>query len=129
MESVQNILWVKERSERGIFEALKKGNFYVKQGVSKWSLLLDEFYVSSGGQEAICGQEITHNGPVHIHMRISATDKSSHNVKVSIVRNGAIVNILEAATPAELVYQDAASWPGTSYYRIYAESGPLNHRD
>jgi len=122
MDQVQNILTARDGSRAAVLEALKKGNFYVSQQ-DKWGLRLDEYYVTSGKHTALCGQEIGREGTVFIHMNISATDAGAHGIKVSVIRNGKVDRVLEAATPVELVYEDSAPAAEKVYYRIFAESG------
>jgi hypothetical protein len=121
--NVQTVFYLKERSQAGVMEALRRGRMYVVRKQGELRLQLDRFSVSPQGlsTESLPGQQLESPGPVQITLHVSAGNEASRPVTVNIIRDGKIVKTLQGNTPLNTSFLDEFTTPGkTSYYRIDA---------
>jgi hypothetical protein len=114
--TILNYIWVKDKTKTSVLDGLKNGRFYTVESTPVWGLILNDFYISNGKSNAVCGQEI------------DSTDNKTHQIKVSLIKNAKVIRIFEAATPVQISYDDTSEFEtGRNYYRILVEGVEACH--
>jgi hypothetical protein len=124
LDQVLTILWVPERTQAGVLQALWEGRSYaIHQYRKDYGLRLEQFRVEC--QDGTCGAdsgEVLHpRGPRDLVVRIavSATDHGTHPIKVTLVRSGQVVARVDSQTPFVTTVTDSAVRPGDwAAYRL-----------
>ena len=128
LDIIRNILYVTDITKTSVLEALRNGNCHVLWRAATWELTMNKFKISSGKNEAVCGQEIVYDGPVRIHNSIATSDDVQRPIKIYMVKNGALLKTIEITTPAMFVFEDTAPLrDGMNYYRIFIDAGYANY--
>lgn len=106
--TVQTVLLVEERSERAVLDALKGGRMYALQHGSDAGLALAEFSVRDGATAAVSGQtlRVREATPIEVSVGVETTAGSVRDVRVTLVRNGAVVGAWSGATPFRTVHRE-----------------------
>ncbi len=115
------VFFVREKSRKGVMEALRDGKMYAYRGNYLQGVRLEEFSVSSpdGKNEGISGDEITLKDNPRIRISISATEVSERKVKVRLIRSGKLLETFEGILPMQIDYEDSYFQPGEKvYYRM-----------
>ncbi|RZB30143.1 MAG: hypothetical protein SRB1_02423 [Desulfobacteraceae bacterium Eth-SRB1] len=115
------VFFVREKSRKGVMEALKNGKMYAYRGGYPQFVRLDEFSVrsSDGKNKGISGDEISLKESPRIRISLSAAEVSERKVKVRLIRSGKLVKIFEGVLPMRIDYEDRYFQPGERiYYRM-----------
>jgi hypothetical protein len=106
---------------------MKEGRMYVSKEKEAANFVLDTFTVKdpSTGVEKIMGQEIEISGGARLTISGHFSDNSSAKMKITIIKSGEIIKIMEAETPFRINYDDDDVKPGKSYYRLEIRSEGL----
>ncbi len=112
LDQVLTILWVAERTQDGLLQALRAGRYYaIHQYRKEYSLRLERFRVEcqDGARGAESGEVLHPKGSRDLVVRISvsATDHGAHPIKVTLVRSGEVVAHVESQTPFMSVVSDS----------------------
>ncbi len=124
LDMFQTVFLVKENSVNAVLEALAKGRFYAVRKRKGPRLSLDMFQVSESikykktRMSAIMGEGILPKGQPIVEGGISASDGSKHNIVVSLIRGGKVLETFKGNTPMEFHYLDKDIRPGKTYYRL-----------
>lgn len=124
LDQVLNIVTVKERTVAGLVDALKVGRLYaLSQAGRPFGLRLDTFQVEmpDGARAAVVGQPLVRSGaePLAVRITVTATDRGSHPVLVTIIRSGRVLARMTGTTPFHRRVVDSAVPAGVAaYYRI-----------
>ncbi len=121
MGSIQTVFWLKERSKKGVLEALRRGKMYACRGDYPMVPRLDEFSVSTpaGDKSAISGDEIVLKDLALIRIVLSSTEPPGKPVNVRLIRSGELVKTFKGTLPLKVEYADTPFKVGEkAYYRI-----------
>lgn len=130
LTDVQTFLWVRERSQQGVLEAIRRGRMFAVQRPPGYSLLLRDFSLSQGesSRSAISGDELPLEGqdPLLVHIKVEASDGSRRPLRIDLIRSGTVIQQLDGETPFQTVYRDAPPL-GTQkvFYRLKIASPHL----
>ena len=125
---VETILWVRERTEPALLDAMAKGRMYTVLRSKEYGLVLDEFALLSEatGEPAISGQTVRAPAltPVLVHLAVSSDDGRSHQIPVQVIRAGRLMKTGTESVPFTLTLRDTAPSAGEqSYYRLMIGTG------
>ena len=115
------VFFVREKSRKGVMEALRSGKMYAYRGRYPQFVRLDEFSVSSpdGKNEGISGDEIALKSSPRIRISLSAAEASERKVEVRLIRSGELIQTFEGTLPMRINYEDRYFQPGEKiYYRM-----------
>lgn len=121
---IQTVFLVAERSERGVLEALRRGRMYALQRTAAAGLALGEFAARAGGGAAISGETLVvpAGSALEVLVAVDALDGSARDVRVTLVRNGAVVAAWAGTTPLRQVHREVFDG-APAFYRMDAR-GP-----
>ena len=117
----QTVFFVREKSKIAVLDAMKKGRMYACQVAYPQSLKLDEFSVSSAGEQkkGISGDTVVMQGFPKIRIALSTSGAAKPTVKVRLIRSGEMIYAFEDKLPLQIDYVDPYYKPGDKiYYRI-----------
>jgi hypothetical protein len=117
--NVRSVFLVEERSERAVLDALKRGRFYAVQREAAAELVLAEFSVRAGGATGISGDLVraAESAPIEIAVAVEANGAVARDVRVTLVRNGAVVRAWTGPPPLRTVHRDTFDGSPT-FYRL-----------
>ena len=123
LNQVLNIVTVKERTAAGLVEAMKAGRLYaLSQAGRPFGLRLDTFQIETqdGTHTATVGQPFVRSAePPAVRVAVTATDRGTHLVQVTIIRSGLVVARMAGTTPFHQRVVDATLPAGaTAFYRV-----------
>ncbi len=121
---IQTVFLVSEKSERGVLDALKRGRMYALQRVADAGLALAAFTVSDGSAAAVSGGTLQARAgtALAVTVAVDALDGGAREVRVILVRNGAVAGAWRGTTPFRQVHREV--FDGTpAFYRLDAR-GP-----
>ena len=127
---VRSILLVREKSSKGVMEALRTGRMYPVKQTGPHRLSLDDFSIldEATGKSAVMGESLLATGPPEIKIKLRSTQGSENTFILSIIRNGKPIRREEAVLPYELNWRDLeVNRKGKTYYRIMAKTGPEDY--
>jgi hypothetical protein len=116
---VRTVFLVEERTERAVLDALKRGRFYAVEQEGGAELTLAEFSVRAGGAGGVSGDLVraAEAAPVDITVAVEATGGAAREVRVTLVKNGAVVRAWTAALPFRTVHRETFDGSPT-FYRL-----------
>jgi len=116
---VRTVFLVEERTERAVLDALKRGRFYAVEQEAGAELVLAEFSVRAGGTAGVSGDLVrtSEATPVDITVAVEATGGAPRDVRVTLVRNGAVVRAWTGTPPFRTVHRDTFDGSPT-FYRL-----------
>jgi hypothetical protein len=120
----QTVFLLKDKTAKGVMEALRTGKMYAYRGSYPQSVRLNEFSVSSPGSEtkALSGDEIVLKENPRIRIALASAQAAAVPVKVRLIRSGEVVKIKEGPLPMEINYEDPFFRPGERiFYRMDME--------
>jgi len=102
------VFLVEERTERAVLDALKRGRFYAVEQEAGAELVLAEFSVRAGAAAGVSGDLVrtSEATPVDITVAVEATGAKARDVRVTLVRNGAVVRAWTGPPPFRTVHRD-----------------------
>jgi hypothetical protein len=118
---IRTVFLVEDRTERAVLDALKQGRFYAVEQEAGAELALAEFSLRSGSAVAISGDvaRAAEATPIEVAIAIEATaaPAAPRDMRVTLVRNGAVVRVWVGPPPFRTVYRDLFDGsPG--FYRL-----------
>jgi hypothetical protein len=118
---IRTVFLIAERTERAVLDALKRGRFYAVEQDAGAELALTEFSVRAGSSVAISGDlaRASEATPVEVTIAVEATAgaAASRDVRVTLVRNGAVVRAWTGPPPFRTVHRDVFDGSPT-FYRL-----------
>ncbi len=135
IDSCKNIVWVVKKNKNDVIDGLKNGSFYALWRSAEWEMTLEDFYVESGDERAIFGGRLQSHGAVKIFMDIKTSDDLKRQAKIYIIKDGDVVNSMEAEIPGKFFYDrgmnekisDSSENRPMSYYRVFIDAGYPNY--
>ena len=128
LQDVETILWVRERTEPALLDAMAKGRMYASLRSKEYGLVLKEFALLSEatGEPAISGQTVRAPAltPVVVRLAVSSDDGNSHQTPFQVIRSGRLMKTGTESVPFTLTLRDTAPAAGEmSYYRLMIGTG------
>ena len=122
MKETATILSLRERSRKGVLEALRAGRMYATRNFASQWLTLEEFSVGDSHGVATMGETLrTHESP---HIRIAFAATKPMDFRVLVIRNGKIIGKFPIPDSGVIEFDDrTAPRSGKIYYRILAPGG------
>lgn len=104
LDQVLTIVWVRERSQAGILDAIRQGRAYAVERYKKeFRLTLDDFHAATGDGSRHAGPgealSIPQDSPVSLHVSVSTTDNQGHPVTVRLIKSGEVMAHTNGVTP------------------------------
>jgi hypothetical protein len=123
LDQVLNVATVRERTVAALVDAIKAGRLYaLSQAGRPFGLRLDTFQVETqdGARAAVVGQPFVRGAePPAVRVTVTATDRGSHPVLVTIIRSGLVVARIAGATPFHQRVVDVTLPAGAAaFYRV-----------
>jgi hypothetical protein len=116
---VRTVLLVEDRTERAVIDALKRGRLYAVEQEAGAELALAEFSVRAGGAVGVSGDVVrTSESTVDVTVAVEArAPAAARDVRVTLVRNGAVVRAWTGPPPFRGVHRDTFDGSPT-FYRL-----------
>jgi hypothetical protein len=116
---VRTVFLVEERTERAVLDALKRGRLYAVEQEAGAELALAEFSVRAGGSAAVSGDLLRapEATPVEVTIAVETTGAATRDVRVTLVRNGAVVSAWTGPPPFRMVHREIFDGSPT-FYRL-----------
>ena len=116
---VRTVFLVEERTERAVLDALKRGRLYAVEQEAGAELALAEFSVRAGGAAAVSGDLLRapEATPVEVTIAVETTGAATRDVRVTLVRNGAVVRAWTGPPPFRTVHREIFDGSPT-FYRL-----------
>ena len=129
LDTFQTIFLVDKKRTANVLKALEHGRIYAVRMSHNQRLVLDRYQIKDDrtGTSAIMGEELSITGKPVIEGRLSASDGSRQDVKVTIVKDGIISWSFEGQTPLVFNLVDNAELSGKHYYRLDAKGKTGGH--
>lgn len=127
--TVQTVLLTTDRSEAGVLDAIKQGRMYARLRSPKAGLALAEFAVAGPGGTASIGEtlRVSDGAPVEVRIGVDAVTGENQPLRVSLIRNGAVVGGWTAPTPFRIVHRE--TFDGRPlYFRVDASGTSTANR-
>jgi len=116
--NVRTVFLVEARTERAVLDALKRGRFYAVEQDAGAELALTEFSVRAGGAAGVSGDLVrTSETAVDITVAVEVSGAAGRDVRVTLVRNGAVVKAWTGPPPFRAVHRDTFDGSPT-FYRL-----------
>ncbi|MEX2146948.1 MAG: hypothetical protein WED01_08045 [Candidatus Rokuibacteriota bacterium] len=109
--TIETVFVVGERTEAGVLDALKRGRMYARQRTPALALDLAAFAVTTAEAAAGLGETVraAAGTPLAVTAGIAASDGGAHEVRVTLVRNGAVVGAWTGMTPLPVTHHEVAA--------------------
>ena len=117
---VRSVFLVEERTERGVLNALKRGRLYAVEQEGGVELVLAEFSVRIGPSAAGISGDVLRApeaAQVEVTVAVESTGPPTRDVRVTLVRNGAVVRAWTGPPPFRTVHRDIFDGSPT-FYRL-----------
>jgi len=129
LDQVLTVLWVKERTEAGVLEAVRNARGYaVERYQPDFRLVLETISLQSvaGSPRGMMGDMllIGDGQAVKVEAKISTTDRRPHTLTVRLIRSGKVIDRLDGTTPLDYEFVDrAVASNSRSAYRLEVTGG------
>ena len=117
---VRSVFLVEERTERALVDALKRGRLYAVEQEGGAELVLAEFSVRIGPSAAGISGDVLRApeaAQVEVTVAVESTGPPTRDVRVTLVRNGAVVRAWTGPPPFRTVHRDIFDGSPT-FYRL-----------
>lgn len=126
LDSIQNIFFLSEFNSESVYEAIRKGRFYIRYYSENKNISLHDFHIedSLNPQQkfAFIGEEIKIKGKPKLYFKGTLISNPPENLTIEIIRNGEIINKFMFNNEREfnLEFQDDSLQVSDrkSYYRL-----------
>ncbi len=110
---------VEDRSERAVLAALKSGRMYAVQRARETELVLAGFAARAGAASATSGEtlRVAAATPVEVSIDVETTGGPARDVRVTLVKNGAVVSVWTGPAPIRAVHRDVFDG-AAAFYRL-----------
>ena len=122
--TVQTVFLDTARSAADVVDALKQGRMYGVRRAIDFGLDLTEFSVTAGAETATTAATLRPpaGSAIDIRMAVAASDGRAHPIRVTLVRNGAVIGAWAGTTPFTMAHRDTFDF-GRGYYRVDVRGG------
>jgi hypothetical protein len=126
--TIETVFVVNEHTEAGVLDALKRGRMYARQRTPALALDLAAFMATAAGASAGVGETVRAAAgiPLSVTATVAASDGGRHEVRVMLIRNGAVAGAWTGITPLRVAH-DETSESAPVVFRLEAR-GPAGTR-
>ena len=126
--TIETVFVVDEHTEAGVLDALKRGRMYARQRTPALALDLAAFTATAAGASAGMGETVraAAGAPLAVTATVAASDGGRHEVRVMLMRNGAVTGAWTGMTPLRVAH-DETSQSASVVFRLEAR-GPAGTR-
>lgn len=120
MAGLRTVFLLDHFSKAGVLDAMRNGRMYISKEREAADFVLHKFNVKdpSSGAEKVMGQTLQMSGRPHILINGRFNNRSGTNVKITLIRSGEIIKIIDAVSPFAIDFEDTdAPEQGMLYYR------------
>jgi hypothetical protein len=122
VKETATVLSLREKSRKGVLEALRTGRMYATRNFASQWLTLEEFSVGDSYEVATMGGTLRTHEPPHIRIKFAATQPM--DFRVQVIRDGKIIGTFPIPNSGVVEFDDrTAPRGGKVYYRILASGG------
>lgn len=129
IKNLRTVLLLKEMSEVGALDAMRKGRMYVTKDANAARFRLESFTIGdSSDRSATMGQEIILTGIPRVRVKgnFIGDAVAKTPLKVLLIRDGELLTIFDVEAPFDITYDDKeAVSSGKHYYRAEVRSSGL----
>ncbi len=128
MKNLRTVFLLSHFTKADALSALKEGRMYISKEKDASKFVLDKFTVKdiATGAEKIMGQELNVTGDPKLTVTGHFSDSRSKSVRITIIRNGEMIKIMDAETPFKIDYEDKDHINADKfYYRLEIRSESL----
>lgn len=121
LDFVQTIALVRERSVKGVFDAIRHGRCHSARFTNAGLLMPDfECVNTTTGKRTQVGGDATVDGPPTFDIRVKNNAGMRGPARVRIVKNGEVVYDKKLELPIQLTWTDEAGGGEPAFYRVIA---------
>jgi hypothetical protein len=105
---IQTVFFVRERTESGLLEALRRGRLYALQRRPEGGLWLTDWSVRANGAAAISG-EILHAASgteIEVRIAVDAVGGGADGLRVTLIRNGVVLDGWSGAASVRATHRE-----------------------
>ena len=125
---VQTVFLDVERSEAGVLDAMREGRAFALRRSPEFALSLAEFTVAGADSAAAIGGTLRANAGTPVEVRVAVeADRSGRDVRVTLVRNGVVVEAWTGPTPFRATHREAFDGR-PAYFRLDVWGPSADHR-
>lgn len=108
LESTQTVFLVRSRMPGALLDALKRGRMYALQRTPEASLVLTDWALTAGDATAVSGEtlHVPEGTTVDLRFAIEATGAGADGLRVTLVRNGAVLNAWSGETSVRATHRE-----------------------
>jgi hypothetical protein len=118
LRETNTFVWAKDKTRKGLLEALANGRCYAAQIWAPTFISLDKWSVSAiSGEERISGETLITDSTVILHFSFS-TDPIKENFEALVIRNGRQIASVPFDESFTMDFDDNPSL-GKNYYRLW----------
>lgn len=129
LNETNTFIFAENRSQKAIFDAMRKGRMYTTRNFLGEKLVIDEFKAHNLSDEtsAFMGETLfTHNSPIAINIKIS-TLQNINDQTLTLYRNDIpIKQILIQQSTDQWIVDESYPKTGKFYYRLYGGENWIN---
>ncbi|MET0513902.1 MAG: hypothetical protein ABW047_01045 [Nitrospiraceae bacterium] len=129
LDQVLTVLWVRERTEAAVLEAVRNARGYaVERYHPDFRFVLETISLQSvdGSPRSMMGDKllIGKGQAVKVEAKISTTDRHPHKLTMRLIRSGRVIDRLDGTTPLDYEFVDhAVPSDARSAYRLEVTGG------
>jgi hypothetical protein len=121
---VQTVFLVRERTEAGVLDALRRGRLYARHRSQQTALALSEFVAASHEASAVSGEtlRLAPGDRMTLAVAIDAVGSAAADLKVVLLKNGEVADAWTGGTPFRATYRE--TWDGRpAAFRLEGRGG------
>jgi hypothetical protein len=105
---IQTVFFVRENTEAAVLDALRRGRLYALQRLPAGALELHGWSVAGANAVAVSGQtlRVAEGTPIEVRMAVDATGAGAEGVRVTLIRNGAVLDTWSGDTSVRATYRE-----------------------
>ena len=120
------VFLVRKKTRTEVLAAMRAGRMYAVRGKYPQRLIINDFSVSSSGEDkrAVSGEEIQIRRTAKIRIKLSLKKPVDQTIKIRLIRSGKLIKVFENKLPVDIEFEDKYHRQGEKiYYRIDARAG------
>jgi hypothetical protein len=108
LDAIQTVFLVRGKSEAEVLDALRRGRMYALQRTPDAALVLTDWSVAAGGGAAVSGEtlQVPEGTTVEVRIAVDATGAGAEGLRVTLVRNGAVLNAWAGDASVRAVHRE-----------------------
>ncbi len=106
--NIQTVFFAREKTEAAVIDAFKRGCMYALQRLPESTLILADFSAAAEDAIAVSGGTLKarEGTPVEVRIAVDASGKGAEGIRVTLIRNGAILDGWSGDTSVHVVHRE-----------------------